>query len=187
MAITCRDGKISGLKIITPFYVEDNRGYFLKNVEKDIFNQFGIKMDIYEEFETYSKKNVIRGLHFQTCNPQGKLVSAIKGMILDVAVDLRKNSPTFGQWEGVLLSEKNHEAFWIPAGFAHGFKVISEDALVSYKCVGKFLAEYDTGIRWNDSDIGIDWGIDAPIVSTKDAGLMSLEEFVKKYKGLDFC
>lgn len=186
MALTCRDGKIKGLKVITPFYVEDDRGYFLKNVEKDIFNQFGIQMDIQEEFETYSKKNVIRGLHFQTCNPQGKLVSAIKGTILDVAVDLRKESPTFGYWESVLLSEENHEAFWIPAGFAHGFRVISEDALVSYKCVGKFLAEYDTGIKWNDSDIGIDWGIDNPIVSVKDAGLMSLVEFIDSYKGLDF-
>lgn len=184
MALTYRNGKIDGLKIITPFFVEDERGYFLKNVEKDIFAQFGIDMDIYEEFETYSKHGVIRGLHFQTHNPQGKLVSALKGTIMDVAVDLRKGSLTFGQWESVYLSDQNHELFWIPAGFAHGFEVLSEDALVSYKCVGKYYSEYDTGIRWNDTDIGVKWNVDRPVLSVKDAGLMDFKEFERNYGGL---
>lgn len=184
MGWKCRNGKIEGLRVITPFFTEDQRGYFLKNMEKDIFSGFGIEMDIYEEFETYSKKNVIRGLHFQTQNPQGKLVRAVKGSIMDVAVDLREGSSTFGRWESVMLSDENHEAFWIPAGFAHGFEVISEDALVSYKCVGKFLSEYDTGIKWDDPDIGIKWMAKEPVLSAKDNQLMSLKEFVANYHGL---
>lgn len=184
MAIQCENGELDGIKIITPFYIEDERGYFLKLVEKDEYARFDIQLDIFEEFETYSKKNVIRGLHFQTVDPQGKLVSALRGKIMDVAVDLRRDSATYGKWESIILSDINHKAFWIPAGFAHGFAVLSDDALVSYKCVGKYLHDYDTGIRWDDPDIAIEWNIPKPILSMKDKGLMSLKEFTKKYQGL---
>ena len=175
---------ISDVKLITPFYMEDNRGYFLKSVEKDVFKEWGINIDIYEDFETYSKKNVIRGMHFQTQNPQDKLVRTIRGVIHDVVVDLRRNSITFGQYVDVVLSEDNHSSLWVPAGFAHGFEVLSEDAIMSYKCVGKYMAGYDTGICWNDTDLNIQWQTKTPIVSDKDAALMSFREFREKYVGL---
>lgn len=176
--------RIRGVKLITPFYAEDNRGYFLKSVEKDVFKQWGIDIDIYEDFESYSKKDVIRGMHFQTEHPQVKLVRAIRGEIHDVVVDLRKDSETFGQYVDVILSEENHNSLWVPAGFAHGFEVLSEDAIMSYKCVGKYLAGYDTGICWNDKDLHIPWQTKEPIVSDKDAALMSFDEFSGRYTGL---
>lgn len=179
-----KEMSIEGVKLITPFYSEDSRGYFLKSVEKDVFKKWGMDIDIYEDFESYSKKNVIRGMHFQTQHPQVKLVRAIRGMIHDVVVDLRRNSETFGQYVDVILSEENHNSLWVPAGFAHGFEVLSEDAIMSYKCVGKYLAGYDTGICWNDTDLNLPWQTKAPVVSDKDATLMSFQEFKEKYTGL---
>lgn len=176
--------KIDGLKVITPFYMEDERGYFLKCYEKDIFNEFGIDSVINEDFETCSKRNVIRGLHFQIKEPQGKLVRVISGAIKDIAVDLRKNSLTFGEWESVLLTGDNHQAFWIPAGFAHGFEVLSDNAIVSYKCVGKFQKEYDTGINAFDEKLNIVWETTDPVLSAKDKALMSFRQFEELYSGL---
>lgn len=180
---TVEDLPLEGAKIITPFYVEDNRGYFLKCVEKEIFENWGLKVDIYEDFESFSCKGVIRGLHFQTHNPQAKIVRAILGTIRDVIVDLRKDSETYGQYADVILSDENHEILWIPEGFAHGFEVLSDTALVSYKCIGKYIKEYDTGIVWNDPEIGIMWSTSIPIISDRDAGLMSFHEFKEKYRG----
>ncbi len=176
--------ELEGVKLITPFYMEDERGYFLKSVERDVFRQWGLDVDIYEDFESYSKKGVIRGMHFQTKNPQVKLVRAIRGMIHDIIVDLRKNSPTFGQYVDVILSEDNHNCLWVPEGFAHGFEVLSEDALMSYKCVGKYLNGYDTGICYNDVDLALPWQNEVPIVSEKDANLMTFQTFVKEFGGL---
>ncbi len=181
---SCEKLGIDGVKFITPFYLEDDRGYFLKSVEKDIFAEWGMEVKIYETFETYSKKGVIRGLHFQTKDPQAKIVRAIKGEIRDVIVDLRKDSETFGKHLVVELSDINHNILWIPQGFAHGFEVISDDALVSYTCVGKYLNEYDTGIVWNDATLGIEWKTVSPIVSEKDKSLQSFEEFCERYGGL---
>ena len=172
--------RISGLVEITPFFADDNRGYFIKDFEKDIFTQNGISFDIYEEFNSFSYKNVIRGLHFQSKYPQSKLISALQGEIFDVAVDLRKDSPTFGEWEAVILSERNRKSFLIPKGFAHGFAVLSETAVVSYKCEGKYLKEYDTGIVWNDLSLNIKWPDEVyycAIVSERDKDLQSFEEF----------
>lgn len=179
-----KDLSIEGVRLITPFYMEDDRGYFLKSMEKDIFQEWGLKADIYEDFESYSKKGVIRGLHFQTKNPQIKIVRAIKGRIHDVIVDLRKNSKTFGTCLEVILSDENHSSLWVPEGFAHGFEVLSEDAIVSYKCIGKYLSGFDTGICWNDRDLAIKWKTGHPIVSKKDASLMTFREFEEKYSGL---
>ena len=176
--------EFDGVKLIVPFYTEDNRGYFLKNYEKDIFAEFGLEGTVNEDFESYSKKNVIRGLHFQTKNPQIKLVRVIKGEVWDVIVDLRKESPTFGQWHSFSLSDQNHNELWIPAGFAHGFKVVSDEAVMSYKCIGKYLAGFDTGIRWDDKELAINWNVDSPIVSEKDANLQLFQEFREKYQGL---
>lgn len=176
--------EIEGIKRITPFYMEDNRGYFLKSFEKDVFAGLGVQTEVYEEFESYSIGGVIRGLHFQTQYPQSKLVRVIKGEIRDVVVDLRKGSKTFGKYMEIVLNEKNHYMLWISAGFAHGFEVLSEYAIMSYKCFGKYRKEYDTGIRWNDKDLSIKWTILNPILSQKDTSLMTFDEFVRQYSGL---
>lgn len=170
---------LSGAKVITPFYVEDDRGYFLKSFEKDIFQKFEIDIDVFESFETYSKKSVIRGLHFQTKNPQAKLIRVIAGSINDVIVDLRENSKTFGQWEVFQLSDENRKQLWIPKGFAHGFCVTSSYAIVSYTCTGKYEIKYDTGIVWDDPELAIPWEISNPIVSLRDLKLMSFKEYRK--------
>lgn len=175
---------IDEVRLITPFFVEDERGFFLKNFEKEVFEQWGIEANIFEDFETLSKKGVLRGLHFQTREPQIKVVRAIKGKIHDVVVDIRKGSKTFGKYVDVILSEQNHEMLWVPKGFAHGFEVLSEEAIVSYKCVGKYLKEFDTGICWNDEEINIKWNTQEPMVSEKDRNLMSLSQFREIYGGL---
>ena len=175
---------LPGLKIISPFYAEDHRGYFLKSFEKEIFSQNGIEYDIFEDFESFSIRGVIRGLHFQTNRPQAKLVRAIAGEIYDVAVDLRQDSATFGQWEGFILSDKNKKTILIPQGFAHGFLVLSETALVSYKCAGKFSRETDSGIVWNDRDLDIQWPIEGNmkvIISEKDANLQTFLQYMKTF------
>ena len=172
--------KISGLMEITPFFVGDERGYFQKSFEKAIFEENGILFDVYEEFISFSRYGVIRGLHFQAQEPQSKLVCAPQGEVFDVAVDLREDSPTFGQWEAVILSAENRKIFLVPAGFAHGFAVLSESAVVSYKCAGRYLKDYDTGIVWNDPDINVQWPDDVcrdVILSERDSKLQSLKEF----------
>jgi len=171
---------IEGLMIINPFFCEDNRGFFSKSFEKDIFFKAGLDINIQEEFESLSKKGVIRGLHFQTKESQSKIVKALSGEIYDVAVDLRKDSKTYGQWRGVFLSESNKKSLYVPGGCAHGFLTVSEFALVSYRCTGKYFKEYDTGIKWNDSDIAIDWPknmVGDIIVSERDRELQSFKEF----------
>lgn len=176
---------VEGVKIITPFYIEDDRGYFLKNFEKEIFAQWGLENEVFEDFESYSKKGVIRGMHFQTRYPQIKFVRAIKGTVHDIIVDIRKDSPTFGKFEEVVLSENNHQILWVPRGFAHGFEVLSDDAIMSYKCVGKYLSGYDTGIIWSDKELELPWSTNEPIVSDKDAGAMTFAEFCKEFGGLE--
>ncbi len=178
-----RDEKLEGLKIITPFYAEDNRGYFLKNYEKNIFAQLGIEGSIYEEFETFSRRDVIRGLHFQLKEPQTKFVRVIYGSIVDIVVDLRKDSATYKKWQSIELSDKNHLGLYIPAGFAHGFLTSSKEAIVNYKCFGRYLPEYDSGIIWNDKTIAIDWQIESPILSERDKKLMTFEEYARNYGG----
>ncbi|SDP87455.1 dTDP-4-dehydrorhamnose 3,5-epimerase [Eubacterium maltosivorans] len=171
---------IQDLMLINPFYMEDERGFFLKSFEKEIFRQNGIKTEIFEDFESYSIKGVIRGLHFQTEKPQAKLVRALTGTIYDVVVDLRKASETFGKWHAEILSADNHKAFFIPKGFAHGFLVLSDSALVSYKCEGAFSKKTDTGIVWNDPELKIDWPLEnlaEPIISAKDKNLMTFKNY----------
>jgi len=174
-----------GVKLIQPFYMEDERGYFLKNIEKDVFKEWGLDAEINETFYSLSKKGVIRGLHFQTKEPQAKIVSVLKGEVKDVIVDLRKGSETFGKYLAVNLSEQNRNVVWIPKGFAHGFEVLSNEALVSYTCVGKYLNEYDNGIVWKDEALAIEWHTKEPIVSKKDDSLMTFEKFCSDFGGLD--
>ena len=161
--------------------MEDNRGYFLKSFEYDIFKKMGLENKIAENFESYSLKNVIRGLHFQTKNPQIKLIRVISGEILDVVVDLRKGMPTYGKSFLIIINSSNHKQLYIPAGFAHGFKVISDYTIMSYICIGKYEKGYDNGIIWNDSKLNIDWRLDnqTPKLSEKDKNLMTFDEFEK--------
>ncbi len=145
--------------IVEPKVFGDERGYFMEiYVEKD-FKENGIDVDFIQDNQSRSKKGVLRGLHFQKKNPQGKLVRCIEGEVYDVAVDLRKNSPTFGKWEGIVLSAENKKQFFIPEGFAHGFYVLSEIATFCYKCTRYYAPDDEGGLIWNDPDIGIDWKI----------------------------
>jgi dTDP-4-dehydrorhamnose 3,5-epimerase len=180
------DTKIEGLRLITPFYSEDERGYFLKDFEKTVYQCLGIDdVAIAECFETGSNKNIIRGMHFQTCNPQAKIVRIITGRIFDVVVDLRKGSQTFGKWQGFEFSTENRKVLYIPKGCAHGFMSFCDNSLVSYKCIGKYDRETDTGILWNDPDIGIEWPLAGEaVISKRDKTLMSFNMFIEKYGGL---
>jgi len=168
--------------IIHPFVSEDNRGKFVKIYEKDIFAELSISAEINEIFQTVSQKNVIRGMHFQTGNPQIKLVSVICGEILDVIVDLRPDSSTFKKYIKTNISDQNKKILYVPKGFAHGFLVLSEMAVVNYVCLGKYNKETDTGIRFDDPVINIQWpiGADEVIISKRDQVLQSFNEFQNK-------
>ncbi|MBB6624723.1 dTDP-4-dehydrorhamnose 3,5-epimerase [Clostridium gasigenes] len=171
--------KIKDLYIIEPKVFGDERGYFIESYNKKAFYEAGLTMEFVQDNESKSKKGVLRGMHFQTKNTQGKLVRATQGEVYDVAVDLRKGSPTYGQWEGVLLTAENKKQFYVPEGFAHGFLVVSEVAIFNYKCTDFYSPEYDSGLLWNDKDVNIQWpldGIDEILLSEKDKVQKTLKE-----------
>ena len=151
--------KIKGVYIIEPTVFGDNRGYFMETYNYNDFAEAGLDMKFVQDNQSKSRKGVLRGLHFQTKHPQGKLVRVISGEVFDVAVDLRPGSETFGKWEGVLLSAENKKQFYIPEGFAHGFVVLSDEAEFVYKCTDFYDPSGEGGLLWNDKDIGIDWPI----------------------------
>ncbi|MBR4399305.1 MAG: dTDP-4-dehydrorhamnose 3,5-epimerase [Fibrobacter sp.] len=162
---------IEGVTIIEPTVFGDARGYFMETYSKRDFAEGGIDVDFVQDNESRSRKGVLRGLHFQKKNPQGKLVRVIEGEVFDVAVDLRKNSPTFGKWEGVVLSAENKKQFYIPEGFAHGFVVLSETAAFVYKCTRFYDPKDEGGLMWNDPAVGIKWPVGdgfEPLLSEKD-------------------
>lgn len=161
--------KIEGLLIIKPQVFNDERGYFFESFNEDKFKDLGLANAFVQDNESKSQKNVLRGLHFQKPPfAQGKLVRVIKGSVLDVAVDLRSGSPTYGQWEAVELTEENKLMYWIPPGFAHGFVTLEDDTIFSYKCTNVYNKESEGSILWNDSDLNINWNIENPILSEKD-------------------
>jgi len=163
------DTKIIGVKIIEPKIFGDSRGFFLETFEKKRYQEMlKIDLDFVQDNHSRSSKNVLRGLHFQTSNPQGKLVRVVRGEVFDVAVDIRPDSPTFGQWEGVLLNEENKTQFWIPPGLAHGFVVLSNIADFEYKCTDYYNPANEGCLLWNDPDIGISWPGESPLLSEKD-------------------
>ncbi|SHK10875.1 dTDP-4-dehydrorhamnose 3,5-epimerase [Hathewaya proteolytica DSM 3090] len=151
---------IEGLYIIETKAFGDNRGYFMETYNKNDFHAAGLDMEFVQDNQSFSTKGVLRGLHFQKKHPQGKLVRALKGEIFDVAVDIRKDSPTYLKWEGVLLTEDNKRQFYIPEGFAHGFVVLSEEAIFTYKCTDFYHPEDEGGIRWDDKTVGVKWPIE---------------------------
>ena len=173
---------LAGVVLIKPKVFGDSRGYFMEAYQKSVFQKNGIDADFCQDNHSMSTKGVLRGLHYQK-NPksQAKLVRCIKGSILDVAVDLRKNSPTFGKWIGEILSDENRNMLYIPSGFAHGFLVLSDKAELLYKATNEYSPEHDRGIRWNDPDINVDWKIDyIPIISDKDAKQPFFKEVSKE-------
>ena len=169
---------IEGVYIIEPMIFGDDRGYFMETYHAEEFKEAGLDLNFVQDNQSKSKKGVLRGLHFQYTKPQGKLVRALKGVVFDVAVDLRKNSPTYGKWEGILLSEENKKQFYVPEGFAHGFVVLSDDAEFTYKCTDFYDPEDEGGILWNDPSIAIDWpiGVNEVILSEKDKKWKTLKE-----------
>ncbi len=169
--------EIPGLVIIQPIVFADNRGFFMETYSYREFEKAGIKEKFVQDNHSRSVKNVLRGLHFQI-EPfaQSKLVRCIKGEIFDVAVDIRKNSPTFKKWYGVILSEENKKILYIPKGFAHGFIVLSDEAEVEYKVDNFYSPEHERGIIWNDPEICIKWPTQNPILSEKDSKLPTLSE-----------
>ena len=160
---------LPGALIIEPQVFGDARGFFYESYNKGKWEQEGIRAEFIQTNVSRSARGVLRGLHYQWPNPQGKLVSVLEGEVYDVAVDIRRGSPTFGQSFGVMLTADNHRHFWVPEGFAHGFCVLSEFATFTYQCTALYDAKADAGIRWNDAALGIDWPLSDPLLSDKDA------------------
>ncbi len=167
---------IKGLYLIKTFSLKDGRGFFMETYKESDFVSNGITERFVQENHSRSKKGVLRGLHYQK-DPmaQGKLVRCVRGSIFDVAVDIRRGSPTYGKWAGFILSEENKDMLYIPRGFAHGFCALEDDSEIIYKCTKEYSPENEAGIIWNDSTIGIDWPIDNPILSPKDINHPILE------------
>lgn len=163
--------RIPDVVVIEPQVFGDHRGFFMETWRQDRFAEAGIDLPFVQDNHSSSTKGVLRGLHYQIQQPQGKLVRVISGDVFDVAVDLRKNSPTFGQWVGERLSAENKKMFWVPPGFGHGFIVTSDYAEFVYKCTDLYAPQYERSIRWDDPDIGIEWPLAAnekPTLSAKD-------------------
>jgi len=160
---------LAGVVVIEPRVFSDERGFFLESYNERAFAECGIRERFVQDNHSYSAKNVIRGLHYQVGQPQGKLVRAVTGEILDVALDLRRSSATFGRWQAFILSGENRRMLWIPAGFAHGFRVVSNDAHVLYKATAFYAPAEERTVAWNDAALEIDWRLDGgAIVSAKD-------------------
>jgi dTDP-4-dehydrorhamnose 3,5-epimerase len=168
---------LPGVVILEPRVFGDVRGFFLESYNEKAFAELGIDERFVQDNHSSSRRNVLRGLHYQIKQPQGKLVRAVEGEILDVAVDVRRSSPTFGGWEAVRLSGENKRMLWIPAGFAHGFRVLSATAQVLYKATDYYAPEHERTVAWNDSDLKIDWELEGePLISAKDQRGVALRD-----------
>ncbi len=170
---------IADVLIIEPRVFGDERGFFYESFNQQAFDQAtGLALNFVQDNHSRSAKGVLRGLHYQIQQPQGKLVRVVRGAVFDVAVDIRKTSPTFGKWVGVELSEDNHRQLWVPPGFAHGFVVLSESADFLYKTTDYYAPHYERCIAWNDPVIGIEWPMEgaAPLVSAKDAAGQAFQD-----------
>lgn len=169
---------IADVLLVQPQVHADARGHFLETFHAQRYAQAGIAGPFVQDNLSFSHRGVLRGLHYQWPRPQGKLVYVLQGQVFDVAVDIRRDSPTFGRWVGATLSAENHHQLWIPPGFAHGFCVTSDTAQVAYKCTDYYLPENEHAIRWDDAHIGIAWPVSAPVLSGKDAAAGSLQASV---------
>lgn len=168
---------LPGCFIVEPQVFGDSRGFFFESFNHARFAEQGLVLPAFVQGNVSSStQGVLRGLHYQWPNPQGKYVSVIEGEVWDVAVDIRRGSPTFGRWTAVVLSAENKRHFWIPPGFAHGFVTLSERAVFTYLCSAPYDREADAGIRWNDAALAVDWPVSAPVLSDKDAKAPFLDE-----------
>jgi dTDP-4-dehydrorhamnose 3,5-epimerase len=172
--------RIPEVLLIEPDVFGDNRGFFMESWHRKKYADAGLDVDFVQDNHSRSSRGVLRGLHYQLEQPQGKLVRAVTGAVFDVAVDIRQGSPTFGQWVGAELSEENQHQLYVPPGFAHGFCVLSDTADFLYKCTEFYAPEYEHGILWNDPDIGIDWPGRDFMISDKDANNRLLSEMDDK-------
>lgn len=177
---------LDGLIVIEPNVLGDRRGFFMETYNKEEFENNGLIVNFVQDNHSKSRKGVLRGLHYQTNHPQGKLVRILKGAVYDVAVDLRGSSPTYGKSYGIELSEENKKMLYIPIGFAHGFLTLYDDTDLFYKVTDYYYAEYDAGILWNDSDLNIKWplneyGISKPFLSDKDSHLPLLKDITSPF------
>jgi dTDP-4-dehydrorhamnose 3,5-epimerase len=172
---------IKGLVLLTPQVFGDDRGFFLERFNKKKFEDAGVTNEFVQDNHSRSVNGVLRGLHYQRPPfAQAKLVWVVRGNVLDVAVDMRKDSPTFGQWQAVELSAENKQMFFVPRGFAHGFLVLSESADFLYKTDNYYAKESDGGVLWNDPETGVEWGIEAPVLSEKDTTQPTLQELIAR-------
>lgn len=172
--------EIGGLRLVIPSFSCDQRGYFSKTFEREVFSANGISFNVVEELETSSNRNTIRGLHFQRRHSQDKLVRVLSGEIYDVAVDLRPDSETFGRWQSFQLSSKNRKMLYIPKGFAHGFLALEENTVLHYLCGDRYEPESEDGILWNDPELGIQWPLELgeiPNLSDRDQGFQTFAQF----------
>jgi len=171
-----KETKLPGVLVLEPDVFSDDRGFFLETWNSERYEKAGIKGSFVQDNISFSKKRVLRGLHFQYPQSQDKLVQVLSGEVVDVAVDIRKDSPTFGKWISEILSDVNHRQMYIPSGFAHGYCVTSETAVFSYKCTDFYNPGSEGGIIWNDPDINIDWPMEEPILSSKDIDYPRLKD-----------
>ena len=169
---------LAGLLILEPRVFGDDRGFFLESWNRSTFREIGLDLDFVQDNHSRSAKGVLRGLHFQNPNPQGKLVRVVSGRAWDVAVDLRRSSPTFGRWEGIELSAANKRMFWVPPGFAHGFVALEDGTDFLYKCTGLYDPASEHSLKWDDPEVGIKWPVEGiePQLSAKDEAGSSLSE-----------
>lgn len=168
--------RLKGLKLIKPKIFKDNRGFFLETFQQSVYEKCGMPGNFPQDNHSHSQKNCIRGMHFQTIPGQAKLVRSAVGKIYDVVVDIRKDSPTYGEWEGIVLDDQDHCQLYIPVGFAHGFCVLSDEAHVIYKVSAPYDPKYEKGFRYNDPDINIRWPVIDPILSERDRDAPLLKE-----------
>jgi dTDP-4-dehydrorhamnose 3,5-epimerase len=172
-------GRLSGLLLIEPKVFGDSRGFFMETWHQNRYREAGLTAGFVQDNLSFSRRGALRGLHFQNPAPQGKLVSVLEGEVFDVAVDVRRSSATFGQWEGLALSGENKRQFFIPPGFAHGFAVLSETALFHYKCTEFYSLANEVTIRWDDPDLSIQWPLQNPVISEKDLKGLRLRDVPK--------
>lgn len=173
---------IQGLLVIKPNVFEDERGHFFESWSKKTYQDVGLELDFVQDNQSLSQKGVLRGLHFQ--DPpfaQGKLVRVIQGSVIDVAVDIRKESVTYGQHFSIKLSEENKKIFWIPPGFAHGFASLENNTIFTYKCTEIYNKESERVLLWNDADLNINWGVEKPLVSEKDMNAICFQHFTSAF------
>ncbi len=173
--------EIPGLLVFEPKIFGDPRGYFVELYHQDIYRQAGLEAAFVQDNLSFSRRGILRGLHYQNPYPQGKLVTVLEGEVFDVAVDIRRSSPTFGRWHGVTLSGSNKRQFYVPPGFAHGFQVVSETALFHYKCTDFYCPKHEAGIRWDDPQIGIQWPLPDPLLSSRDAAASLLKDAARLF------